>query len=163
MRSLAIDCTISLDNTPGTLKPINISAPLTAPAKLPLASTANSNFCEVKSDRLLEIIPFESHIQIVFAPALRNKRATAIPEAPAPLITILTSSRLLLTSLRAFKEAAKVTIAVPSWSSWKTGMSNSLLNFSSISKQRGALISSKLTPPKTGAIFLTSSIISSAF
>ena len=36
------------------------------------------------------------------------------------------------------------TIAVPCWSSWKTGISNSFFKRSSISKQRGAEISSKL-------------------
>ena len=42
------------------------------------------------------------------------------------------------------------TIAVPCWSSWKTGMSSSSRSRSSISKQRGALMSSRLMPPKDG-------------
>ena len=57
--------------------------------------------------------------------------------------------------------AASATIAVPCWSSWKTGMSSSAFSRSSISKQRGAEMSSRLMPPKPGAIRLTVSTISS--
>ena len=57
--------------------------------------------------------------------------------------------------------AASTTIAVPCWSSWKTGMSSSFLSRSSISKHRGAEMSSRLIPPKPGAMFLTAWIISS--
>ena len=77
-----------------------------------------------------------------------------MPAAPAPLMTILISSIFLLTSLRALINAAKVTIAVPCWSSWKTGISNSSFNLVSISKQRGAEISSRLIPPKLPEISL---------
>ncbi len=44
---------------------------------------------------------------------------------------------------------------MPCWSSWKTGMSSSSLRRSSISKQRGAEMSSRLMPPNPGAISLT--------
>ena len=53
-----------------------------------------------------------------------------------------------------------MTTAVPCWSSWKTGMSRSSLSRSSISKQRGAEMSSRLIPPKVGAISRTASTIS---
>ena len=43
---------------------------------------------------------------------------------------------------------------MPCWSSWKTGMSSSARSRSSISKQRGAEMSSRLMPPKPGAIAL---------
>ena len=39
---------------------------------------------------------------------------------------------------------------MPCWSSWKTGMSSASRSRSSISKQRGAEMSSRLMPPKTG-------------
>ena len=42
-------------------------------------------------------------------------------------------------------------IAVPCWSSWKTGMSSSSRSRSSTSKQAGAPMSSRLMPPKVGA------------
>ena len=64
-------------------------------------------------------------------------------------------------SLQAFSTAARTTTAVPCWSSWKTGMSSSSLRRSSISKQRGAEMSSRLIPPKAGAISLTVRMISS--
>ena len=51
------------------------------------------------------------------------------------------------------------TTAVPCWSSWKTGMSSSLRSRASTSKQRGAEMSSRLTPPNAGAISFTVSMI----
>ena len=53
------------------------------------------------------------------------------------------------------------TIAVPCWSSWKTGISKASFNRRSISKHRGAEISSRLMPPKAGAMRITVSTISS--
>ena len=53
-------------------------------------------------------------------------------------------------SFSAFSSAASTTTAVPCWSSWKTGMSSSAFSRSSISKQRGAEMSSRLMPPKPG-------------
>ena len=85
----------------------------------------------------------------------------AIPAAPAPLVTTLISSIFFPVNFKAFKSAAKVTTAVPCWSSWKIGISQVSFNFSSISKQRGAEISSKLIPPKLPAIRLTVFTISS--
>jgi hypothetical protein len=46
--------------------------------------------------------------------------------------------------------AASTTIAVPCWSSWKTGMSSCARSRRSISKQRGAAMSSRLMPPNRG-------------
>ena len=53
------------------------------------------------------------------------------------------------------------TMAVPCWSSWNTGISSSSIRRFSISKQRGAEMSSKLMPPNAGARRLTVSTISS--
>ena len=63
--------------------------------------------------------------------------------------------------LTALSSAASVTTAVPCWSSWKTGMSSAALSRSSISKQRGAEMSSRLMPPKPGAIASTVATIAS--
>jgi hypothetical protein len=60
----------------------------------------------------------------------------------------------LPTTRSALRSAARVTIAVPCWSSWKTGMSSSSRSRRSISKQRGAEMSSMLIPEKTGLIAL---------
>ena len=67
----------------------------------------------------------------------------------------------LSTSRSELKNAASTTIAVPCWSSWKTGMSSASRSRLSISKQRGAEMSSRLMPPKPGAIAVTAATISS--
>ena len=64
-------------------------------------------------------------------------------------------------SFAALISAASVTTAVPCWSSWKTGMSSVAFRRSSISKQRGALMSSRLMPPNAGAMWVTVWTISS--
>ena len=85
----------------------------------------------------------------------------AIPDAPAPVKTIFTSGSFFFTSCSALVRAPSTTTAVPCWSSWKTGMSRSRCSRSSISKQRGAEMSSRLMPPKTGAMAFTMPTISS--
>ena len=84
-------------------------------------------------------------------------------DAPAPLITTLTLSIDFLVISSALIKAAVVIIAVPCWSSWNTGISKISLSFSSIIKQSGAAMSSKLIPPNDGAKFLIELIISSVF
>ena len=74
--------------------------------------------------------------------------AMAMPAAPAPTVTIFTSSFFFPTTLSAFKSPAKITTAVPCWSSWKMGISHFSFNFLSISKHLGAEISSRLIPEK---------------
>ena len=85
----------------------------------------------------------------------------ATPAAPAPTTTTVTSSGRLPTIRSALSSAASTTIAVPCWSSWKTGMSSSARSRRSISKQRGAAMSSRLMPPNVGAAALTNATISS--
>ena len=92
-------------------------------------------------------------------PNLCNIRMIEEPAAPAPLTTRVQSSAFLPATLRAFMIAAVTTIAVPCWSSWKTGISSSLISVRSISTQRGAEMSSRLMPPNVGAICLQKSII----
>ena len=83
-----------------------------------------------------------------------------IPALPAPLITTLISSIFLPTTFKALIKPAHTTIAVPCWSSWNTGISNSIFKRASTSKQRGADISSRFIPPKVGAICLQNLMIS---
>ena len=85
----------------------------------------------------------------------------AVPAAPTPHTTTEMSASSLPTIRRALSSAASTTTAVPCWSSWKTGMSSSCRSRSSIAKQRGAEMSSRLIPPKTGAMCLTVRTISS--
>ena len=85
----------------------------------------------------------------------------AVPAAPAPDTTTRTEARSFSTTRSALVSAARTTIAVPCWSSWKTGMSRLSRSRRSISKQRGAAMSSRLMPPKPGAIISTALTISS--
>ena len=96
-----------------------------------------------------------------WAPAVSSSRAMAEPAAPAPDRTIRTSGSDLPTTRSALVRAARTTMAVPCWSSWKTGMSSSSRRRASTSKQRGAAMSSRLMPPKTGAMSWTVRTISS--
>ena len=82
----------------------------------------------------------------------------AVAAAPAPKQTIRASSRVLPAISSALSIPAAVTIAVPCWSSWNTGMSHCSISARSISKHSGALISSRLIPPKVMEIRLTVSI-----
>ena len=94
-------------------------------------------------------------------PYLRINFVMATPAEPAPFTTTLQSSFFLPVTRRPFMIPARTTMAVPCWSSWNTGISRISFNLSSISKQRGAEMSSRLIPPKPGAIFLTAAMISS--
>ena len=85
----------------------------------------------------------------------------ATPAAPVPRTRTRRLSIGLPMIFSELNRAAMTTTAVPCWSSWKTGMSSSALRRSSISKQRGAEMSSRLMPPKVGAISLTVWMISS--
>ena len=91
-----------------------------------------------------------------------NKLAHAIADAPAPFITTFTSLIFFFEISKALIKAAVVIIAVPCWSSWKTGISRISFNFCSIIKQSGAAISSRLIPPNVPAIFFIVLIISFA-
>ena len=51
---------------------------------------------------------------------IRSRQASAA--APAPEATSLTSAMSLPTCFSAFRIAAAATMAVPCWSSWKTGI-----------------------------------------
>ena len=75
----------------------------------------------------------------------------AIAEAPAPETTTRTFEMSLPASSRALSSAAPEMIAVPCWSSWNTGICISFFSRSSMMKHSGALMSSRLIPPKVGS------------
>ena len=75
----------------------------------------------------------------------------AIPAAPPPVDTILISSNALPATCSALVAAAPTTIAVPCWSSWKTGMFIRSRHSFSTMKQSGALMSSRLIAPNVGS------------
>ena len=151
----AILLIISSEKAPFLESPYNTSAPLTASARvLHELSVANfSLYLFMPFSLPLYITPFVSHnIRFsFFTPRFTINCAIASPDAPAPFITTLTSFIFLLAAFNAFNKAAPPTIAGPCWSSWKTGISSVSFKRCSISKQRGALISSRFIPPKPGA------------
>ncbi len=107
------------------------------------------------------IAPLRLHRIMFLKPACIMSFAIATPAAPAPDITVFVSPGFLFTILSAFFSPARATTAVPCWSSWKIGMSQHFFSFCSISKQRGAAMSSRLMPPKLPASRLTVFTISS--
>ena len=81
-------------------------------------------------------------------PAWSSSLVMEMAAEPAPENTTFTSSFFLPTTFRALVRPARAMMAVPCWSSWKTGMSHFSFSLRSISKHRGAAMSSRLMPPK---------------
>ena len=107
-------------------------------------------------------MPSRSQTRMLRAPPATSSDTIAVPAAPPPATTMRASASGFATQRSALVSAADTTIAVPCWSSWKTGMSSTSRSRASISKQRGAEMSSRLMPPKPGAIARTTATISSA-
>ncbi|CUI45912.1 Uncharacterised protein [Achromobacter xylosoxidans] len=80
---------------------------------------------------------------------IRSRQASAA--APAPDVTTLTLSMSLPTTFRPLMKAADTQIAVPCWSSWKTGIFMRSRSLRSTVKHSGALMSSRLMPPKVAS------------
>ncbi|MNZ73545.1 hypothetical protein D3C78_919570 [compost metagenome] len=74
----------------------------------------------------------------------------AIAAAPAPLQTSFVVLKSRPVSSMALMRPAAAMMAVPCWSSWKTGISISSRRRLSMMKHSGALMSSRLMPPKEG-------------
>ena len=85
----------------------------------------------------------------------------ATPAAPAPETTTRSEDMSRPSNLVAPMSAASTTIAVPCWSSCITGQSSASMTRRSISKQRGAEMSSRLTAPNVGRSRTRVSTISS--
>ncbi|CRI74706.1 Uncharacterised protein [Chlamydia trachomatis] len=126
-------------NTPGAEQPMRTSAPLTASAKVPCLfsglTLAMSSCCTRSLLPLSKRMPLEFRMVMFsgFTPSSRSRRAIAVPAAPAPFMTTFTSSIFLPTTSRAPRSAARAAIAVPCWSSWKTGMFMIFFSSSSMS------------------------------
>ena len=151
---------------PGPLTPMNTSVPRMISEIVPLRCSglvhwASRCLAMFRSVRPLWMAPCRSAPMMFSTPAFLRIWAMATPAAPAPAITTDRSAIRLSTIFSAFSSAARITTAVPCWSSWKTGMSRLSRRRSSTSKQAGAAMSSRLIPPKTGAMRSTVSMISS--
>ena len=103
-----------------------------------------------------------SHMFSRLAPMETSRLRHAMPAAPPPVETSLISESSLSTMRSPFRNAAAVTIAVPCWSSWKTGIFMRSRHFCSMMKHSGALMSSRLIAPKVGSSAQTISTILSA-
>jgi len=97
------------------------------------------------------------------APAWSSSWAAAMPPAPAPQNTMRMSSSFLPTTFMALIRAPTTSMAVPSWSSQKTGMSSMRSSFLRMVKVFGEEMSSRFIPPKFGAIMETMWMNSSGF
>ena len=145
---------------------MKISAPTKTSARLPcflflfvtLAIFATTGF---KSGLPSYTEPFLFVKITSSGPKVCNNLQIESPAAPAPATTIFKSFHSFFIIFKEFIIPAVTTMAVPCWSSWNTGISNSALSLSSISKHLGEEISSKLIPPKVGEIYFTVFIISS--
>ena len=113
-----------------------------------------------KSVRCVEITPLLSHIMMFsfFAPNIIYNFVQEMEAAPAPFTTIFTSSIFFPAISSALIKPAPEIMAVPCWSSCMTGISSSSFRRRSISKHSGALMSSRLIPPKVGAIAFTAAM-----
>ena len=150
----------------GAETPTNTSASTSTSCSEPVARrglvAAASSVCALESEESsADSAPSRSTTTTSSAPAASSSVTIAVPAAPAPDTTIRTDARSFSTQRSALVSAARTTIAVPCWSSWKTGMSSDSRSRRSISKQRGAAMSSRLMPPKPGAIISTARTISS--
>ena len=92
------------------------------------------------------------------APSVTSRSRQASAAAPAPEATIFASAIALPARTSALVTAAATMIAVPCWSSWKTGIFMRSRSARSTSKHSGALMSSRLMPPKVGSSAATTSI-----
>ena len=139
---------------PLTERPKNTSAPFIASSSVrALVRTAWALFhWFMPSVRPCQITPLVSH-RMAFScgmPIALTSSMQAIDAAPAPFTTILMSLMLRPVRCSALIRPAAETMAVPCWSSWKIGMSISSRRRCSMMKHSGALMSSRLMPPKVG-------------
>src|SRR5437763_378984 len=101
--------------------------------------------------------PLRSHMMTWLwrTPIALINSVQAMAAAPAPFTTTLTSLSSRRVRWQALIRPAAVMIAVPCWSSWKTGIFIRARRLCSMMKQAGAPISSRLMPPKLGSINAT--------
>ncbi len=156
---------------PGRDRQIATSAPANAAAvsparfsRLVISVSAHLYGSALRSLRSRCSVPLLSQMMILpaSAPAAMSRRAVQRFAAPAPTRTVLISLIFLPTIFRALSRPARVTSAVPCWSSCHTGMEHSRRSLSRTSKHFGLSISSRLIPPKVGCSILTRLTSSSA-
>ena len=165
MASGAIVATSSGGTTPAD-SPRNTSAPFSASVIPPdspfgLVCSAISALYALRFPRSLCRMPCESSSVMSRIPLASNIFAHATPAAPAPETTTRSELMSRSSTFAAPSSAASTTIAVPCWSSCITGQSSASMRRRSISKQRGAEMSSRFTAPNVGRSRTRVSTISS--
>jgi hypothetical protein len=127
----AIDLTIALVTVFAFERPRNTSQSLNASSSVrSFVFTAKRALYSLRSSRSVWMTPLVSSM-ITFsrlAPAATIMSPHAMPAAPAPEITTRIFAISLPVSSTAFRIAAVEMIAVPCWSSWKTGIPISFLS-----------------------------------
>ena len=113
---------------PGALTPTKTSAPTSTSCREPVArrglvAAASSRWAGERVVSSADRAPSRSTTTTSRAPAASSRVTIAVPAAPAPETTMRTSGSVFFTQRSALVSAARTTIAVPCWSSWKTGMS----------------------------------------
>ncbi len=97
-------------------------------------------------------------------PSATSMSRQAMPAAPAPVVATFTSPIFFPATSSAFSTAAPTMIAVPCWSSWNTGIFMRSRSLRSTMKHSGALMSSRLMPPKVGSrLAMMSTSLSGSF
>ena len=152
--SRAIERIMASVNAPLAERPNTASAPASASASVRASvRTAWADFhWFMPSYRPSYTTPLVSH-RMTFSglsPSALRRSRHAMPAAPAPLTTSFVSRMSRPVRCIALTRPAAAMIAVPCWSSWNTGMSINSRSRSSMMKHSGALISSRLMPPKVG-------------
>ncbi len=147
-----MDATCSAPIRFGADTPMNTSAPTMASCSVPvrpsaLVCSATQRRLSSRLSRPVCTTPSMSTAITSAGFFCSSSRMMAEPAAPVPHTTIRQSCIFLPTTRSALRSAAITTMAVPCWSSWKTGMSSFSRSRASISKQRGAAMSSRLMPP----------------
>ena len=159
--SFAIFSTISGLSAPAAERPRNTSAPTKASARSRVSvSTACADFHWSRSVRPLWMTPLRSHMMTWSwgTPIALINSVQAMAAAPAPFTTTRICFMSRPVSSTALISPAAVMIAVPCWSSWKTGMFIRSRSACSIMKQSGAAMSSRLIPPNVGSSNSTASM-----
>ena len=146
--------TISWVSAPFTDRPKNTSAPSIACSRVrALVVEAWADFhWFMPSVRPWKTTPLVSARMMCSGrmPIAFSSSTQAMAAEPAPLTTSLVSRSVRPVRWQALISPAAATMAVPCWSSWNTGMSISSRSRCSITKHSGALMSSRLMPPKLG-------------
>ena len=132
MIGFAMPLSIAGVTAPATLTPTNTSAPTSASSSVrAFVLRTNGSFHSFRPfSRPSYSTPWLSHRSRCsgLTPIAMYRFAQPIPAAPAPENTTRTFSGFLPTSSSAFRNAAAEMIAVPCWSSWKTGIAMRFLS-----------------------------------